>query len=282
MAWNCDKCKDTLKFVAEFEDTIVGNKQLAYWSGIGCESALAFAERGVRVAVFADLNLDAALTASERSKDIATAKDCETVALHVPQRVAADILTVNEPDYNYLQEINLKGILHCLQKDISAMKDQEAQFAEGRSGRREVGPGAIINITSLSALSGTVQSTTYVASKFAARGIIKCDALENCASGLRINEVCLGFTNTPMLQRGIQKQPGGGEILNKSMLLGCVAMPEEIASVVHFLASPSASFITCRSIAVDAGVSVNVLTRTFFFSDWTETESCLVQIWIEI
>ncbi len=63
-----------------------------------------------------------------------------------------------------------------------------------------------------------------------------------------------------MLQRGIQAQPAVGEILNKSMPLGRVAVPEEIANVVHFLASPGASFITGQSIVVDSGVSVNVLT----------------------
>lgn len=185
-------------------------------------------------------------------------------------------------EYDNLHDVNAKGILHCLQEEISVMKDQEPLFAEGRSGQRSVGPGAIVNITSLSAVLGTAQSATYVASKFAARGIIKCagtfsqpndrvtyccrltslpcQALENRASGLRINEVCPGFTNTPMLQRGIQKQPEIGNILNKSMPLGRVATPEEIANVVHFLASPGASFVNGQSIMVDSGVSVNILT----------------------
>ncbi|KAI0097589.1 hypothetical protein GGR51DRAFT_566313 [Nemania sp. FL0031] len=58
---------------------------------------------------------------------------------------------------------------------------------------------------------------------------LPCQALENRASGLRINEVCPGFTDTPMLQCGIQKQPEIGNILDKSMPLGRVATPEEIA-----------------------------------------------------
>ncbi|KAI1424865.1 oxidoreductase [Xylaria sp. FL1777] len=260
-------------------------------SGIGQESALTFAERGARVVVFADQDLDAAKAASEQSKDIATADGYETLAIHVdvrdrlsvrnmieevkkrfgrldyavnsagvPRQVAADTGMVNELEYDHLHDINAKGILHCLQEEISAMKDQEPLVAEGRSGRRKIGPGSIINITSLSAVLGTVHSTTYVASKFAARGIIKCAALENRTTGLRINEVCPGFTNTPMLQRGIQAQPAVGEILKKSMPLGRVAVPEEIANVVHFLASPGASFITGQSIVVDSGVSVNVLS----------------------
>ena len=54
-------------------------------------------------------------------------------------------------------------------------------------------------------------------------------------TGLRINEVCPGFTDTPMLRRGIEEQPEIGEILNKSMPLGRIATPEEIANVIHFL-----------------------------------------------
>jgi NAD(P)-dependent dehydrogenase (short-subunit alcohol dehydrogenase family) len=79
-------------------------------------------------------------------------------------------------------------------------------------------------------------------------------ALENLAIGLRINEVCPGFTNTPMFQRGIMKQPIVGEIINKSMPLGRVAEPEEIAHVIHFLASPVSSFVNGQTIVVDSGV----------------------------
>lgn len=63
-----------------------------------------------------------------------------------------------------------------------------------------------------------------------------------------------------MLRRGIEKQPKVGEIINKSMPLGRIAMPEEIANVIHFLASPGASFVNGQTLVVDSGVSVSVLT----------------------
>ncbi|KAI0475738.1 short-chain dehydrogenase/reductase SDR [Xylariaceae sp. FL0804] len=255
-------------------------------SGIGLEVALTFAERGARAMVFADLDIDAATRGSNKSLQIATAKDYKTLAVAidvrdrasiealvtetqrrfgridyavnsagVPRQVAADVSSVNEAEYDLLHDINAKGILNCLAEEIKAMKQQEICFVTGRSGRRSVGPGSIITVTSLAAVSGTANSTTYVASKFAARGIIKCAALENASSGLRINEVCPGFTDTPMLQRGIEKQPEVGEMIARSMPLGRVATAEEVANVVHFLASPGASFIQGQAIVVDSGVS---------------------------
>ncbi|KAI0189865.1 oxidoreductase [Astrocystis sublimbata] len=249
-------------------------------SGIGRECALMFAERGARAVVFADLSLETATDASEESKGIATAQGYKTLALEVdvrvrasvkdmiakakdafgrldyavncagvPRQVPAEVSTVAETEYDDLHDVNAKGLLHCLQEEISAMKDQEPLIAEGRSGRRSVGPGSIINITSLSAVLGTAQSTTYVASN--------AGEPREWTSHQRSMS---GFYEHPMLQRGIEKQPAVGEILNKSMPLGRVATPEEIASVVYFLASPGASFVNGQSIVVDSGVSVNVLT----------------------
>ncbi|CAJ2511352.1 Uu.00g069770.m01.CDS01 [Anthostomella pinea] len=260
-------------------------------SGIGLETALTFAERGARAVVFADQASDTASTGSAKSKSVVTSKDNETLAIAVdvrdrasvaaivaevkkrfgrldyavnsagvPRQTEADTASVNEEEYEFLHDVNAKGILHCLQEEISAMRGQEPLYVKGRSGRRSVGPGSIINVTSLSAVTGSANSITYTASKFAARGIIKCAVLDNRSTGLRINEVCPGFTDTPMLRRGIEKQPDVGELIRKSMPLGRVATPEEIAHVIHFLASPGASFVNGQSLVVDSGVSVPVLS----------------------
>ncbi|KAI2472214.1 oxidoreductase [Annulohypoxylon bovei var. microspora] len=232
-------------------------------SGIGLETALLFAERGARVVVFADQAFNTASEASENSKSIATAADYQTVAVAVDVRdrasvkamveevknrfgrldyavnsagtgrkTEADTTSVDESEYDLLHDINAKGILHCLQEEIAAMKNQEPAYVEGRNGRRSIGPGSIVNVTSLSSVVSSGNSITYTASKFVARGIIKCAAVENRKSGLRINE---------------------------AMPLGHAAAPEEIGNVIHFLASPGASFVNGQSVIVDSGVSASIV-----------------------
>lgn len=81
-------------------------------------------------------------------------------------------------------------------------------------------------------------------------------ALENLKTGIRINEICPGFTNTPMLINGLKGDEKLKAMIDRSMPLGRTASPEEIAGVAHFLATPSASYIHGQSIVVDSGVSV--------------------------
>ncbi|XDG07554.1 hypothetical protein ABKA04_007169 [Annulohypoxylon sp. FPYF3050] len=253
-------------------------------SGIGLETAFLFAERGARAVVFADIAFSAASEASEKSKSIATATDYQTLAIAVdvrdrasvksmveevkkrfgrldyavnsagtPRASEADIMSLDESEYDLLHEVNAKGILHCLQEEIAAMKDQEPTYVEGRSGRRSVGPGSIISITSLSSTVCAPFSINYTASKFAAK------AVENRRSGLRINEVCPGYTNTPIMDTVRKRQPNIDEVVEKVMPLGRVAAPEEIANVIHFLASPGASFVNGQTIIADSGVSASIV-----------------------
>ena len=90
--------------------------------------------------------------------------------------------------------------------------------------------------------------------KYFSVGLTGIVALENIRSGLRINEVCPTFVDTPMLQKALEKEPDVRRLLEKSMPLGRVATVEEVANTVHFLASPGASFITGQSLLVESGV----------------------------
>ena len=75
--------------------------------------------------------------------------------------------------------------------------------------------------------------------------------------GIRVNSLCPGFTDTPMLQKGLQRNPGLAEAIAKSMPLKRVATPEEIAEVAYFLASPAASFVNGHVMVADSGVSLS-------------------------
>jgi NAD(P)-dependent dehydrogenase (short-subunit alcohol dehydrogenase family) len=111
------------------------------------------------------------------------------------------------------------------------------------------GGGAIVNTASIYGLVSAPGSTSYVASKHAVEGLTKSLALEHAADGIRVNAVCPGFVNTPMVQAAVEEDA----TLAALHPLGRVAEPEEIVAVVAFLASDEASFVTGASYVVDGG-----------------------------
>ncbi|KAL9090441.1 MAG: hypothetical protein Q9159_001971 [Coniocarpon cinnabarinum] len=174
-------------------------------SGIGLETGLQFAERGAQGVVFADKVSDAAEEGSERSKKIAKAPDYKTMAITVDvtdlasvERMVSEtvqhfgridyfinsagvarshdtlITEVDLEEFDALHNVNTKGTLNCLKVVMKQMHAQDEQYVEGRSGRRSIGKGAIVNLISLSGLVGWPGSVTYTSSKFAATGITKC------------------------------------------------------------------------------------------------------------
>ena len=115
------------------------------------------------------------------------------------------------------------------------------------------GGGSIVNTASAAGLIGLPGGTAYVASKHGVAGLTKSAALEYAKSGIRINAVCPGFIRTAMVERTID----GGAISEEAMIaaepIGRIGRPEEIASVVLFLCSDDASFVTGIPMPVDGG-----------------------------
>jgi meso-butanediol dehydrogenase / (S,S)-butanediol dehydrogenase / diacetyl reductase len=119
------------------------------------------------------------------------------------------------------------------------------------------GGGAIVNIGSMWGTVGGTGHAAYCAAKGAVVQLTRAMALDHARAGVRINAVCPGEVDTPMLRAG-----GRAEALSDAQIsalgsssipLGRVAAPDEIASVIEFLASPAASYMAGAIVAVDAG-----------------------------
>ena len=139
-------------------------------------------------------------------------------------------------------DINLKGVWLCLKHEIPQMLQQ--------------GSGSIVNTASGAGLVGSRQMSAYVASKHAVVGLTKAAALEYARDGIRVNAVCPGMIDTPMVQRLI----GGRDAEYEASIpvrqpIGRLGTPEEIAESVTWLCSDAASLVTGLAMAVDGGLT---------------------------
>ena len=135
-------------------------------------------------------------------------------------------------------DTNVLGTLLSLKHELRIMQTQ--------------GGGSIVNISSTYGHEGAKGASIYAASKHAVEGLTKSAALEAAASGVRVNAVAPGPTNTGMLDRFT----GTSEVkasLASTVPLGRVGQPSELARAIVFLASKEASFITGHVLTVDGG-----------------------------
>lgn len=149
-------------------------------------------------------------------------------------------IKIDDNEWDRIMETNLRGVWLCMRHEINIMKKQ--------------GGGAIVNCSSVAGWSGQEETALYTASKHAVIGLTRAAAIEFGRKKIRINAVCPGFTETPMLERQLADC---GEARKKLMFqaipLGRYGKPEEIASNVLFLCSDAASYITAKSIVISGG-----------------------------
>ncbi len=154
--------------------------------------------------------------------------------------IRKDALSLTLDEWNCVIDVNLTGTFLCSKYALKYMKTGSA----------------IINISSGWGLSGGVKAVAYCASKGGVVQLTRAMALDCAPLGIRINCVCPGDTNTPMLiDEALQLSLPGDAFLKEgsNRPLGRVGNPEDIANAVWFLASPKSSFITGTTLIVDGG-----------------------------
>lgn len=153
------------------------------------------------------------------------------------------LLDAADGEFDRVMGTNVKGPLYCVQAAAPGM-------IERRSGR-------IVNISSVAAMATAAPDVSlYAVSKGALNMLTKRLAFELGEHGIRVNAVCPGPTDTALLAEGRSRLglDGGGAAPPRVNLLGRVARPDEIASVVEFLACDESSFVTAQVLTVDGGV----------------------------
>jgi len=232
--------------------------------GIGYATARAFAEAGAAVAIAGDHEDAAKSAAATLTKagyralglrcdvadeaSVAAAIDATVGAfgrldfaynnagLHAPSVETADALA---SDFDRVIAVNLRGVWACMKHELRQMRKQ--------------GSGAIVNCSSQSGLAGIAGLGAYTASKHGVIGLTKAAALEYARKGIRINAICPGTVDTPMVAKAMADHPAEMQAVIDDIPLGRMGTPEEIASAVLWLCSPGAGFMIGQVVAPDGG-----------------------------
>ena len=141
--------------------------------------------------------------------------------------------------FERVNAINLRGVWACMKHELAHMRTQ--------------GTGAIVNCSSLGGLVGLPGRAAYHASKHGVIGLTRSAALEYAPRGIRINAVCPGTIETPMVASMINKGELEMEAAIANQPIGRLGQPEEIAAAVLWLCSPGASFVIGVALPVDGG-----------------------------
>ena len=232
--------------------------------GIGRATAVAFAKRGASVVV-ADLIEDKEhitmkeIAAMEGNAifiqcDVSKANDVTSMinkALSTYGRLdfafnnagiegtLAATHDCTQDNWEKVLAVNLTGTWLCMKHELPHMQRQEK--------------GAIVNCSSVAGLMGFPGMPAYVASKHAIIGLTRTAALENAKQGIRINAVCPGVIQTPMIDRVTGKDKTAEQRFIDMEPMGRFGKPEEVAEAVVWLCSDAASFITGHALTVDGG-----------------------------
>lgn len=144
---------------------------------------------------------------------------------------------MSETTFEHVMSTNTTGVFLSMRAQIPALTKR--------------GGGAIVNIASVAALKGTAMLSAYVASKHAVIGLTKSAALEYAPLGIRINAVCPGLTDTPMMAMASHEKK---ERMKTSIPLGRLGTQEDIAEAAFWLLSPAAAYCVGAALTADGGM----------------------------
>ncbi|PGH08307.1 hypothetical protein AJ80_07903 [Polytolypa hystricis UAMH7299] len=164
-----------------------------------------------------------------------------------------DTLTLPESDFDKVYEVNLRGIFFCAKAEIAQMVNQTPLTTRDSPFPAR---GAICNVSSQAGLMGNPNLPSYVATKHGVVGLSKSDGMKYASQQIRVNALCPGPIETPMLGHlgdGDEGKRRAAERISE-ISMGRIGRPEEMAHCIMFLTSGRSSFVTATTLAAHGGL----------------------------